>query len=75
MAVEIRLLHSHPFTKSHFQFPIAVESSISRVLLQQSKEMMFHWRKVKTAGRMVIPSERTITPVVSEVLCVVTLSY
>jgi hypothetical protein len=66
MAVEIGLWHSHPFTKSHFAFFIVVESAISRVLLQQSKKRMVRRRMV---GRIVFPSERTVTAVVSEVRC------
>ena len=76
MALEIGLWHSHPFTKSHFPFLITVESAISRVLLQQSKKIMVHRRKVKQdSGRMVFPSERTVTAVVSEVRSVFALSY
>jgi hypothetical protein len=36
---------------------------------------MLHRRKVKTAGRMVVPSDRTVTAVESEVHCVFALSY
>jgi len=75
MAVELGLWHSHPFKKSHFTFLFAVESAISQVLLQQSKKMMVHRRKVKTAGRMDFPSERTLTTVVSEGRSVFALSY
>jgi hypothetical protein len=57
MALEIGLWHSHPFTKSHFPFLIAVESAISPVLLQQSKKMMVHRRKVKTAGGWSFPAK------------------
>jgi hypothetical protein len=64
-----------PITKTHFQFLIALEPAISRMLLQNSNEMMLHRRKVKSAGRMVVPSERKVTAVVSEVRCVFALSY
>jgi hypothetical protein len=37
VAVEIRLLHSQPFTNNHFHFLITVETATSQVLLQQSK--------------------------------------
>jgi hypothetical protein len=33
-AVEICLLHSQPFTNSHFHFYIIVECAVSKVLLQ-----------------------------------------
>jgi hypothetical protein len=75
MALETGLWHSHPFTKSHFPFLIAVESAISRVLLQQSKKNEGSSAQGQDSGRMVFPSERTVTAVVSEVRSVFALSY
>jgi hypothetical protein len=39
VAVEIDLLHSQPFTNSHYKFFIVVESTTCQVLLQRPKQM------------------------------------
>lgn len=68
--MEIELWHSHPFTKSHFQFLIAVESAISSAV---KKKMIVHRRKVKTVGRMDCPSERQLQQLCRK--CVVCLHW
>ena len=65
-AIEIRLVHSQLFPKSHFHFLSVLESMISGVLLQQPKQVEVDCRVVGSE----VPNEITAATVVSCLLYV-----
>jgi hypothetical protein len=70
-AVEMGLLHSHPFKNSHFHFFIIVELATSQVFLQRSKQMEVQWGKDRTKGGCSrISQQNNATTLVSDMHCV-----